>query len=78
MRTCQTRDEAILLVQGSSTVYPFIKVRSYKGRRMLDGKFALLSPIAALHDCDRIEECDWFTKNIPHTLREVLIRNSQE
>ncbi|MFQ6549763.1 patatin-like phospholipase family protein [Aestuariibius sp. 2305UL40-4] len=54
MRTCTTRDEAIHIVQGSSTIYPFIKIRSHKGRYMLDGKFALLSPIAALDDCDRI------------------------
>ena len=54
MRVCETRDEAIQIVQGSSTIYPFIKVRSRAGRRMLDGKFALLSPIAALGDCDRI------------------------
>lgn len=54
MRACKTRNEAIHIVQGSSTIYPFIKVRSYRGRRMLDGKFALLSPIAALDDCDRI------------------------
>jgi predicted acylesterase/phospholipase RssA len=54
MRACVTRDEAIQIVQGSSTIYPFIKVRSRDGRRMLDGKFALLSPIATLSDCDRI------------------------
>lgn len=54
MRVCKTRDEAIRIVQGSSTIYPFIKVRSRDGRRMLDGKFALLSPIASLGDCDRI------------------------
>ncbi len=54
MRVCKTRAEAIHIVQGSSTIYPFINVRSHQGRRMLDGKFALLSPIAALEDCDRI------------------------
>lgn len=32
MRTCNTRDEAIHIVQGTSTIYPFIKVRSHEGR----------------------------------------------
>ena len=54
MRVCKTRAEAIHIVQGSSTIYPFINVRSREGKRMLDGKFAMLSPIAALDDCERI------------------------
>ena len=54
MRGCTTREEAIQIVQRSSTIYPFIKVRSRQGRRMLDGKFALVSPIETLGDCDRI------------------------
>jgi hypothetical protein len=54
LRHCQDRAEAIRLVLGSSTVYPFLRLRTYNKRYMLDGKFSLVSPIAALDDCTHI------------------------
>ncbi len=54
VRQCKSREEIIEVILGSSTIYPFIHIRRRAGRLMLDGKLSLVSPVAALQDCDSV------------------------
>ena len=54
VRRCQSREEVIQVILGSSTIYPFIHIRKRGGRLMLDGKVSIVSPVSALGDCDNV------------------------
>lgn len=54
IRRCTSREDVVQTILGSSTVYPFIKLRTRRGRLMLDGKLSLMTPIGALDDCENV------------------------
>lgn len=54
VRQCKSKEEIVEVILGSSTIYPFISIRRRAGRLMLDGKLSLVSPVAALQDCDNV------------------------
>jgi len=54
IRQCTSKEEIINLILGSSTIYPFIRIRQRMGRSMLDGKVSLISPVEALEDCEHV------------------------
>jgi hypothetical protein len=54
VRQCKSKAEIVQVILGSSTIYPFIHIRRRAGRLMLDGKLSLVSPVAALQDCDQV------------------------
>lgn len=54
IRRCASREEVATVILGSSTIYPFIRVRERGGRPMLDGLMSLHGPVGALSDCDLV------------------------
>jgi len=49
-----SKKEIVNYILGSSTIFPFIKLRKLKNEYMLDGKFSMLSPIGELRDCTHV------------------------
>ena len=54
IRQCASADELANVILGSSTIYPFIRIRRRDGQAMFDGKLCLTSPIDALQDCENV------------------------
>jgi len=54
IRKCASADEIADVILGSSTIYPFIRIRRRHGRAMFDGKLCLMTPVGALDDCENV------------------------
>ena len=55
VRSLKSKEDMLRILLGSSTIYPFIKMRPYnKNRYMLDGKMSMLTPIGILGDCTHV------------------------
>jgi hypothetical protein len=55
LRKCKSKEEILNLILGSSTIYPFIKIRKNRTHNyMLDGKLSMLTPIGVLNDCSHV------------------------
>jgi predicted acylesterase/phospholipase RssA len=54
IRKSRSKEEIADVILGSSTIYPFIRIRRRAGRSMLDGKVCLISPVEALDDCEHV------------------------
>jgi predicted acylesterase/phospholipase RssA len=54
LRQCTSKQDIVDVILGSSTIYPFIRIRQRLGRSMLDGKVSLTSPVEALVDCEHV------------------------
>ena len=54
LKAIRDKAELVTAIIGSSTVFPFIKLRKRQGYFMLDGKLSMLTPIGELGDCSHV------------------------
>jgi len=55
LRKCNSKDEIVNIIMGSSTIYPFIEMREFEDDvYMLDGKLSMFTPIGVLNDCSHV------------------------
>jgi predicted acylesterase/phospholipase RssA len=54
LRACASKKDAKAVILGSSTIYPFIKIRQRGDMAMLDGKLSLIAPVSVLADCEHV------------------------
>ena len=54
LNSIEDKTEIVNAIMGTSTIYPFIKLRKRSDYYMLDGKLSMLTPIGELRDCTHV------------------------
>ncbi|MES9906870.1 MAG: hypothetical protein ABW168_29850 [Sedimenticola sp.] len=66
-------DDLHFNIMGSSTLYPFIKIRKYADKYMLDGKFSSENPITLLEDCDWVLSIHGHYSHVPDRENHIML-----